>query len=183
MTGNAPRENSRRSDALASAWAPALALAGCILTSVHLVLGGTSSLALAAVNPLVAWPYILGFVLAVLGIMLHVPQPRASKHHLIITVGAGLLGILTLPIAWLYFGFAGIGAETDEQVTGVMAAFIAAVIPVVMVFTGGVISWRASKWTRRQRVRATVVLVLAAVAVSVGCLIFARFTFPNTGTI
>jgi hypothetical protein len=64
-----------------------------------------------------------------------------------------------------------------------MAAFIAAVVPVVMVFVGGVISWRASEWTCRHRVRVTTALVLAAVAVSIGCIIFARFSFPDTGTI
>ena len=109
----------------------------------YLVFGGTSSLALSGVNPLAAWPYILGFALAVLGIVLHASQPRTSKGHVTITVTAGVLGSLTLPIAWLYFGFAGIGVDTDEQVTGLMAAFIAAVVPVVMVFVGAVISWRA----------------------------------------
>lgn len=183
MTDNRPRDNSRRSGARASELATIAALAGCFLTSVYLVLGGTSSLALSGVNLLAAWPYILGFALAVLGIVLHASQPRTSKHHVTITVAAGLLGFLTLPIAWLYFGFAGIGMETDEQVAGIMAAFIAAVVPVVMVFAGGVISWRSSELTRRHRMRVTTVLVLATVAISIGCIIFARFSFPDAGTI
>lgn len=183
MTDNPPLDNSHRSSARASELATIAALAGCILTSVYLVFGGTSSLALSGVNPLAAWPYILGFALAVLGIVLHASQPRTSKGHVTITVTAGVLGSLTLPIAWLYFGFAGIGVDTDEQVTGLMAAFIAAVVPVVMVFVGAVISWRAPEWTRQHRVRVTTVLVLAAVAVSIGCIIFARFSFPDTGTI
>lgn len=174
-------EHLRGSGTMVSESAPTAALLGCILVSVHLVLGGTASLALSGINPLAAWPYIVGFALAAAGTLLSASQPRTSKSHAVITVSAGALGVLTLPIAWLYFGFAGIGVETDAQVAGLLAAFIAAVVPLVMVFVGGLVSWRNAEWTRRTLLRLTTVLVFVAVAVSIGCIVLARVLVSGSG--
>lgn len=71
--------------------------------------------------------------------------------------------------------------ETDAQVAGLLAAFIAAVVPLVMVFVGGLVSWRNAEWTRRTLLRLTTVLVFVAVAVSIGCIVLARVLVSGSG--
>lgn len=179
MTSAPQRERLRGRGAVASTLATTSALLGCILASLHLILGGTSALALSRVNPLVAWPYFIGVTLVALELRMHASQPPALRAHIVITVGAGLLGFLSVPVAWLYFGLAGIGADSQEHVFGILAAFSAAVVPVLTAFTGGVISWRTVEKSRDHRLRATALLTLVAAAVSVGCILFARLSLPG----
>lgn len=178
VTGKLPR-GSRAHIAAVPHIATMMVLLGCVVAAAHLVLGGTSSLALAAVNLLEGWPYFFGSGLIVIGLLIHVAQPATSAQHVVITVSAGVVEALALPIAGIYFGFAGIGLESDEEVAGLMAAFVASVLPLIMAFAGGVFSWRTLARSTRYRIRGMVTIIVTSAALGAACIIFARLSFPG----
>lgn len=156
-------------------------LIGCVIVAAHLLLGGTSSFVRVDAHPLAAWPYVLGSALIVLGLILHVSHP-AARQDVAITIGSGLVCVLALPVAWLLFGFSGIGLRDDPKVTALFTAYIAAVMPIVTAFMGGVVSWWSRAATYRRRRRLMTALVCASLVVSGGCLVWARLFFPGGET-
>ncbi|SDP13547.1 hypothetical protein SAMN04487788_2290 [Microbacterium testaceum StLB037] len=151
-------------------------LIGCVVVVAHLLLGGTSSL--VRMDGTAAWPYALGFALIVLGLVLHVLRP-AAKQDVVITIGSGVVCVIALPVAWLLFGFAGIGLGDDRQVAALLAAHTASVLPIITAFTGGVVSWRTRTATYRHRRLLMGALVCASLVVSVGLLVWAGMSFPG----
>lgn len=163
-----------------STTATSAVLVGCIVATIHLVLGGTTYLALSTVDLFAAWPYFLAFTLVVAGLVTHAAAPVSGRPHVAITVGSGIIGALALPVAWFYFGWAGIGLENDadQQVVALMGVFIASVIPVVAAFVGGVFSWRNLTQPARFRVRGIVIIAVTSIALATACIIFARLSYP-----
>lgn len=154
-------------------------LLGCIIATVHLVFGGTMYLALSAVDLFAAWPYFLAFALVVAGLVTHAAGPVSGRPHVVITLGAGIIAALALPIAWFYFGLAGIGLknDADQQIVALMGVFSASVIPVVAAFVGGVFSWRNLTQPARFRVRGMVMIAVTSIALATACIFFARLSY------
>lgn len=180
MSAKGEQMDARGRGRAVSATATSAVLLGCIIATVHLVLGGTTYLALSTVDLFAAWPYFLAFTLVVAGLVTHAAAPVSGRPHVAITVGSGIIGALALPVAWFYFGWAGIGLENDadQQVVALMGVFIASVIPVVAAFVGGVFSWRNLTQPARFRVRGIVIIAVTSIALATACIIFARLSYP-----
>lgn len=151
-------------------------LIGCVVVVAHLLSGGTTGF--IRVDGAAVWPYALGFALIVLGLVLHVLRP-AGKQDVVITIGSGLVCVLAIPVAWLLFGFSGIGLGDDRQVTALFASYTASVLPIITAFAGGVVCWRTRAASYRHRRILMGALVCGSLVVSAGLLVCAGLSFPG----
>ncbi len=152
-------------------------IVGCVIAAAHLVLFGTGSLALERVNLVHSWPFFLGFALVIGGLLLHAASPVVGVQDVVMTMATGVLGGFALPIAWFYFGFTGLGLESDSEVGALLWAYLASLMPVLLALGGAIFSWRTREMKEQFRLRWTIVAAAVSVAITIALIVFARTTF------